>query len=205
YPGDLAGMRRAHFDLEAVYWVGAISLPRHGNELRIHNDAVGIFGHRRVPLGVGLGYGLSENLVVGARVDFSADPRDDAGPSGVTIRAGIAPYVQLMFLRDRHVRPFAHVRAGIGGGRTFVRVPGQRTLESTGAAILYPLIGVGVGTHVFLSEEVSFDALLSFEHRWNVRRLDAMPTVADHIEIGRWRLLDTSVSAAITFGFSRWF
>jgi hypothetical protein len=206
YPGDIEGKKRAHFELEALYWVGAITLPRQGNALRIDNEAVGVFGHPRFPLNLGLGYGLTENLVVGARVDFSADMRDDLAHPGVTIRSAISPYVELMFLRDRHVRPFAHLRAGLGGGRTFVRVPEQRALESTGASILYPLIGLGLGAHVFLSEEVSFDAMVGVEHRWNVRRQGAaVRTAVEDVEIGRWRLLDTSFSAVFSFGFSRWF
>jgi hypothetical protein len=205
WPGDLAGKTRAHFDLEAFYWVGAIGLPRGGNELEIRNDAVGVFGTPRFPLGVGLGYGLSENMVIGARIDFSADP-NDFGPSGVTLRAGIAPYVELMFLRERHVRPFVQLRAGLGGGRSFARVPGRRALESTGAAIVYPLVGLGLGTHVFLSEEVSFDALLGLEHRWNVRRQQSsVATVLEDVEVTRWQMIDTSLSIALTFGFSRWF
>ena len=72
--------------------------------------------------------------------------------------------------------------------------------------MLYPLIGIGIGTHVFLSEEVSFDAMVGVEHRWNVRRQEqTMRTPLEDVEIGRWQLLDTSLSAAVTFGFSRWF
>jgi hypothetical protein len=206
YPGDVAGKSRAHFDFETLYWVGAIGLPKDGNQLQIRNDAVGVFGHPRFPLGFGLGYGLSENMVIGARLDFSADMRDDLGPGGVTLRAGISPYLEFLFLRDNHVRPFAQLRAGVGGGRTFVRVPGQRALESTGASIVYPLIGLALGTHVFFSEEVSFDAMLGLEHRWNVRRQRGTEiTVLEDVEVTRWQLLDTSVSIAFTLGFSRWF
>lgn len=204
YPGDIAGKGRAHFDLESVYWVGAITLPKNGAQLKIRNDAFGVFGYRRVPVGLGLAYGASERIVVGARIDFSADPHDDDGTATVTIRAAVSPYVELMFMRDRHVRPFVHLRAGVGGGRTFVR-RGERSLESAGESIVYPTVGVGAGAHVFLSEEVSFDALLSLDHRWNVRRSEGTEATPSDITPGRWNLLDTSVSAGLMLGFSRWF
>jgi hypothetical protein len=80
---------------------------------------------------------------------------------------------------------------------------------------MYPTVGIGLGTHVFLSEELSLDAIITVDHRWNFRQprppsdggSDATVQVRDGgstFQAEGWRLRDSSLTAAVVFGFSRW-
>jgi hypothetical protein len=53
---------------------------------------------------------------------------------------------------------------------------------------------------VFITETISFDGLLSVDHRWNFVRTEPEPNAPSI-----WDLENGTITAAVTFGFSHWF
>ena len=195
--GDIAERPRVFLDVDTLYWQGTLFTPRMGGQFGIRSDGVGAVGWRRIPFGIGAAYALSERWLVGGRVDVAVEPEKDGD---VGLRAALSPFAQVFFLRDRNVRPFALARLGLGRSHTFARNENDEIL-AVGPQSLYPTIGVGVGAHVFITEAVSFDALLAIDHRWNfVRTTESGPDVD-----ATWDLQNGTVTTALTFGVSSWF
>lgn len=207
--GDIEKRARVFFDVGMAYWSGTLITPRMGGVLQVRNDAVGVLGYRRVPLGFGGSFALSEYLALGARTDLGIEPRSDGA---VRIRGEFRPFMQVFFGRDRNVRPFALLRGGVGRSKTFARVPGEKAIRDIGPMTWYPTLGAGLGTHVFITDMVSFDGMLLFDQRWNFVRPDAgvasdavINTRDRELRPGTWTLRDGSLTATLTFGFSHWF
>lgn len=205
-PGDMARRGRLFFDAEMLYWQGHVNDPRSTRDPLVSTDAVGLLGYRRVPLGFGIGYALSERLVVGGRLDAAFEPEHGHGLDRFTLRGALGPFVEITFARERYVRPFLLLRAGVGRSTTFVRETVAEG-EDEGGVSFYPTAGAGLGTHVFLSEQVSFDAMLTLDHRWNFVRPRTQPDAtvgSDVVRADGWTLQDGTISTAVTFGFSHW-
>jgi hypothetical protein len=213
-PGDMARRGRAFVDADILYWQGTLGDPRSTTQAVFTTQTVGLLGYRRVPFGLGLAYALSERWVLGARLDVAVEP-GPARADPVTVRGGIGPFAELTFLRDRHVRPFAIVRASVGRSHAFAG-SNDVTIPSTDAVTFYPTLGAGLGTHVFLADTVSFDAMLMLDHRWNFARPRTGPnadagqaptdvTITDDaIVADGWRYRDGTLGTALTFGISHW-
>lgn len=199
--GDVAKRARIFFDVDAGYWQGSLFTPRMGGRLGIRSEGVGAIGYRRIPFGIGAGYALSELVFVGGRIDIAVEP-DKTGKVGV--RTAVSPFAQFFFLRDRNVRPFALVRAGVGRSHVFART-GDDEVTAVGPQSVYPTIGAGIGASVFLTENMSFDALLSIDHRWNFVRRDLGPDIQSDGDAPTWNLENGTITTAITFGCSTWF
>ena len=198
--GDTANRLRLFFDLEAVHWTGAIAPNPETGTVTIKNGGAGVFGYKRAAVGFGLAWGLTDWITLGARGEFAVYPdRDTQGNSGIVRGGSFAPFAELMFARSRHVRPFALLRAGIGGAAAFRHKSG--TWQGEVSRTIVPFVGIGVGTHAFVSEDVSFDVALTLDYKWNMRaRPDAPPET-----FGRWTVSDSRLVAALIVGFSRWF
>lgn len=207
-PGDVEKRPRAFFEFDAAYWVASLTLPDGGEPLRLDSQTPGVIGWPRVPLAAGLAYAPSELLVVGVRVATAIEPHRREGLLHVTFRGDVTPFAEILFSRDREVRPFALVRGGFGTARTFVRPPEQRGLVAADGAVVYPTLGIGMGTHVFLDDHVSLDAAVTLDHRWNYRRPPLRPSedglVVDTRPSG-WILRDSALTASLMIGFSHWF
>jgi hypothetical protein len=204
--GDVAKRVRFGGELEVAYWRGAITWHEQPDQLRLRTDALGVIGWRRIPLSLGLGYGFGEHLLVGVRFDVALDPRWSA--KVVTLEGAVGPYVEILLPRARDVRPFVLLRAAVGGTRTFVRDGHDvDTFETRGRASLYPLVALGLGAHAFISDELSFDATVALEHRWNFRtgaRAGSSSDIA--LEHARGlELHDTTLGVGLSLGLSRWF
>ncbi|MGH1345462.1 MAG: hypothetical protein ACRBN8_28115 [Nannocystales bacterium] len=197
--GDVANRGRIAFDLEAAYIQGTVLTPQAQGELWLRDQEAGVFGYRRIPGGLSASFALSEWLAIGGRFDWAVEPRGEE----ITIRGGFSPFAQVFFARDRNVRPFAYVRVGAGRSNTLraaddgVRAVGPRTW--------YPMLGVGFGTHVFVTETISFDAKLGLDQRWNLARPLADPGAQADATSASWRYRDTTLSTSIAVGFSQWF
>jgi hypothetical protein len=210
-PGDFAQRKRAFFDLDMAYWQGNLGDPRSTSNALFETESVGVIGYRRVPFGLGLAYAPSEQWLVGGRIDAAFEQADDKGDAPLTIRGAIGPFAQVFFLRDRTVRPFALLRASIGRSHAFARKADSADLEDLDVVTFYPSVGVGLGSHVFLSEQLSFDAMIALDYRWNFARGPA-PTVGVQAPDGSstdvqpegWQLRDGTLGTALTFGFSHW-
>src|SRR5688500_18625056 len=166
--GDIAKRARLFFDFDTAYWQGTLFTPRMSGQLGIRSEGVGVIGWRRIPIGIGAAYALSELVLVGGRLDVAVEPEKDGD---VGVRAALSPFAQVFFLRDRNVRPFLLVRAGIGRSHTFARSDNDE-IVAVGPQSVYPTLGAGLGTHVFITETISFDGLLTLDHRWNFVRED---------------------------------
>ncbi len=198
--GDIARRGRIAFDVEAAYWQGTLLTPEAEGELWLRQHEAGVFGYRRIPGGFSAAFALNEWIAVGARADWAVEP----GPNQVTIRGGFSPFAQVFFGRDRHVRPFALVRAGFGRSNTF-QTGEESTLRAVGPRTLYPRWGGGFGAHVFITEAISFDALAAVDQRWNLVRPLAEAGTEPDAASASWRYQDTTITTSLTFGFSRWF
>ena len=98
------------------------------------------------------------------------------------------------------MRPFVLVRASVGRSHTVAKDEESDAVQGVGPQSVYPSIGTGLGSHVFITETVSFDGLMSVDHRWNFLRSEPEPN-APRI----WDLKNGTITAALTFGFSHWF
>ncbi len=197
HEGDTATRLRLHFDIEALHWLGAITYPGSLAPAQVHHEAVGAFGYKRFALGMGLGWGLGEYVVIGGRFDLAVFPDRTAAGSRQMSRGGsFSPYVEVLFSRQRHVRPFALLRGGVGVMSSYGYADGS--FEAKPTRVLVPSIGVGLGTHAFINEDLSFDIALTLDHRWNLRPRGASA------EEG-FAMRDSKLVAALSVGFSRWF
>lgn len=197
HEGDTANRLRLHFDLEALHWVGGLTYAGGGAPPTIRHEAVGAFGYRRFALGFGLGWGLGEYVVVGARGDIAVFPdRDGKGNAQMSRGGSFSPYVEVLFARERSLRPFVLARAGIGAMSSFRYKNGSFSERPSRTVV--PSVGIGVGTHAFITEDLSLDIALTLDHRWNLRPREG--TIERGFVMG-----DSKLLAAVMVGFSRWF
>ncbi len=194
--GDTARRLRIFVDVEAAHWVGAVVPTPRGTNLR--HEAVGVFGRHREAVGFGMGWGLSQRWIIGARGDVAVFPDRTPGGDPTLSRGGsLYPYVEFLFARARGVRPYAMARAGIGAFASFRHEDGA--WESRPKRVLVPSIGLGLGTHVFITEDLALDVGVTLDHRFNLRPRRDTPGFKG------FTLSDGKLIAAIVVGFSRWF
>ncbi len=93
-------------------------------------------------LGFGVGYGINEQLVVGANLVLNHT--DGGGDNDGVLTLGLRPYLEYI-LGDGGVRPF------IGGQLIFDIISAENTSLTS-----FGLAGMG-GVHVFLNDGFSFD------------------------------------------------
>lgn len=196
HEGDTAGRLRLFIDLEAGHWVGSLVPSPRG--VAIRHEAVGVFGRSREAVGFGLGWGLRERWVFGARGDVVVFPDRTASGDPTLSRGGsFSPYVELLFARARGLRPFVMARAGIGAFASFRHENGA--WDQKPSRVIVPSVGLGVGAHAFITEDLAFDLALTLDHRFNLRpRRDASG-------FRGFTLSDGKLIAALVVGFSRWF
>jgi len=193
HEGDTARRLRVFFDLEAAHWVGAVAASPRGTTLR--HEAVGVFARRRAAVGFGLGWGLSEHWIIGARGDVAVFPdRSPAGDATLSRGGSFSPYVQFLFARARGVRPYVMARAGIGAFANFRHRDGAWDPEAR--RVVVPSVGLGIGTRAFITEDLALDVGLTADQRFNVRPRQGA---------GGFVLSDGKLVAALVVGFSRWF
>ena len=197
--GEVAGRGRIAFDLEAAYWQGTVLTPQAQGELWLRDHAAGVFGYRRIPGGLSAAFALNEWVALGARLDWAVEPQGDT----MTVRGGLSPFAQVFFARDRNVRPFALLR--VGAGRSNTLRTADDGIRAVGPRTWYPKVGGGVGAHVFITEAISFDAMLTADQRWNLARPLAPEGQPADAASASWRYRDTTLSTSIAVGFSHWF
>lgn len=197
HEGDTATRLRLHFDVEALHWIGGLTYAGAPAGAHIRHEAVGAFGYKRFALGGGLGWGFGEYVVLGGRFDLAVFPDQRADGQRQLSRGGsFSPYVEILFSRQRHVRPFVMARAGLGWMSIHSYADGTYTAKPT--RVMVPSVGVGLGTHAFINEDLSFDVALTLDHRWNMRPRGSS------FEEG-FAVKDSKLIAGLVVGFSRWF
>jgi len=198
--GDVAGRARVAFDLEAVYWQGTLLTPEAQGELWLRDQTAGVFGYRRIPGGLSAAFALNEWVALGGRLDWAVEPRSR---DTSTIRAGFSPFAQVFFARDRNVRPFGYLRLGVGRSNTLRGA--EDGIRAVGPRTWYPTWGAGLGAHVFITENISFDAKAGIDQRWNLVRPLAPAGSEPDAASASWRYRDTTISTTFAVGFSQWF
>jgi hypothetical protein len=204
---------RAHLGGELGSWVRQVPWPLHAAGFVGSRDHLGPIGLRRLQLHTGLGRGFRDRFVTGLRLDYeisrgiqrSLHPTAEAR----VITVGAMPYFTFMF-EDKHVvRPYLSLRAGFGGGLLTITDPSPLDRPERSSSLLYPIVGLDLGAHAFVSPNVSLDGTVGVEHRWEYLRGTTPSRVPDgtaRIEADAGhksfnRRFVTSIGLAV----SRWF
>lgn len=116
-----------------------------------------------------LGFGgviLGGHGVVGAAFAFAVDGLDVGDDGGTGIEGRFVPYFNYMFNPSGRVTPFLGAHFGLGGGAFVSRSEEFGTMEElrTTTNVIYPLVGLQGGVHVFIIPAVSVDAMLNFDY-----------------------------------------
>jgi hypothetical protein len=204
---------RAHLGGDLGSWVRQTPWPRYAEGPSGSRDTFGFIGLRRLQLHSGIGHGFRDHLVAGIRLDYeisrgvqrSLDPHAEAR----AITVGAMPYFTMMFDDKNVVRPYVSLRAGLGGGLLTIVDASPTDRPERSASLLYPILGLDLGAHAFVSSNVSLDGTVSVEHRWEYLRgttpssvPEGTPRVsadAGHLSFNRRYV------ASIGLAVSRWF
>lgn len=214
YPdGSDTNRWRIHLGGELGSWVRQVPWPRYTEGPSGSHDDFSFIGYRRLQLHSGLGYGFRDRFVAGLRLDYeisrgiqrSLDP--DAEARAITMNA--MPYVTFMFDDKNVVRPFVSLRAGLGGGLVTIKDPSPIDRPQRAASVLYPIFGLDLGAHAFVSTNVSLDGTVSVEHRWEYLRGTTPTSVADGTAIvsarDGFQSFNRRYVTSIGLAVSRWF
>lgn len=126
------------------------------------------------------GYGLSESVVLGARVGLGVQrlttPVDD-GLAETLIAYHLTPFFHYAFRSGHRIRPFIGLRAGFGGAVAQRDAPEERKRSAT----IGPTFGANFGVHNFVTERVSLDLMLAGDASlvWRRAHLETEALVAD--------------------------
>ncbi len=219
------GKLRFHVDTDFFGWTHSRNFTDEPNAPINASNRVG-FGFAR-PLagdggilggsmfGLGLGYGISDYLILGARMGLSFDhvssPTDQ--PFKTTsnyFSTMFTPYLEILPLPRGRVLPFILVRSGFQAAAFGVRTKGSDPLLGDLSGLdrdsyIAPTIGIGGGAHFLLTDTFSLDASLMFDYRWyfakNRTSTSTGPTVTTD-----WEKANTQSSTlGAVVGFSVWF
>lgn len=164
--------------------------------------------------GIGVGYGITDGLVVGAKlgIGFSHtqavqdDPTDLPDIVNRNVRWLFRPYVEYAFIPGGRFRPFVFVHGGVGGNRSL----DTTTADLTGKVINHTLLGTlggGGGLHAFIVPQVSVDVFLEVDHSFAQNRArildengDPPPMSPDPEYLRAYQLTDVSAM----LGLSLW-
>lgn len=146
---------------------------------------------------------LGGHAVLGARAAFVVDGVLRSGSNDTAVGGRLVPYFNYMFDPIGRVRPYLGLRFGFGGGSTTIEgdFAGEPTRDRI--SVIYPIVGVQGGVHVFLAERISLDPGLSFDYaapHAKTKRLEPMEG-----EDTGFELAGHVLNAAITLGLSAWF
>ncbi len=167
--------------------------------------------------GLGLGYGISPYLILGARMGMSFDhlssPNNDpTDPTKTTYNyfsTVFTPYLEILPLPRGRVLPFILVRSGFQAATFGARTSGVDPIVGdigglNRSSSLAPTIGVGGGAHFLITDRFSLDASLMFDYRWYFGRSRTQgpggPTVTSD-----WQKAWQSFTLGAVVGFSVWF
>lgn len=165
---------RAHLGADLGSWVRQTPWPRVQEGPSGSRDHFGFVGFRRLGLNLGLGHGFRDRFVAGLRIGYeisrgvqrSLDPQAEA--RAITVNA--MPYLTVMFDDKNVMRPYLTLRAGLGGGLVTILDPSPLDRPERSSSLLLPSLGLDVGTHAFVSHDVSIDGMVSLDHRWEYLR-----------------------------------
>jgi hypothetical protein len=219
--GVLVDRWRVHLEADLASWTRQAPWPRDAAQSPGTRDVIGFIGFRRFGFGFGFGRGFRDTIVVGVRGTYEISRGVQRTPFPVdgprAVEGHLQPYLEFLFVQKHIVRPFAMVRAGIGGA--LVALDGGSPVDrpEASATLITPSVGVGLGAHAFVNDVVSIDGLFTVDHRWEYMRLkgglqgagdivatppaspEELQMRAGHQPFGR------RVTVALGIAFSRWF
>ncbi len=141
----------------------------------VSNSFGGAIGQYNV--GLGVGYGITDGLVVGAKLGlgFNHNRRLDKNPDNIgpdqidsNLTFLFRPYVEYAFIPGGRFRPFIFAHGGVAGGRSV-----QTDSDDTGAVInhtISPTLGGGGGLHIFIIPQVSIDVFGEVDHYFTLAK-----------------------------------
>ncbi|MBK7826268.1 hypothetical protein [Nannocystis sp.] len=164
--------------------------------------------------GLGLGYGITPYLILGARVGLAFDrttsPSDSPFKQSNNFFSTVfTPYLEILPLPRGRILPFILVRSGLSAV-TF----GDRSRGSEGPievntldrfSLLGPTVGVGGGAHFLITDYFSIDASLMFDYRWYFAKSLTKDKIAGTSVSGDWERQWQSFTLGAVLGFSVWF
>lgn len=224
------GKLRFHVDTDFLGWTHSRNFTDDPNAPINANNRVG-FGFAR-PLagdggnlglvlgggsmfGLGLGYGISDYLILGARMGLSFDhmssPSDNPNKTTYNYFSTIfTPYLEILPLPRGRVLPFILVRSGFQAAAYGERSKGVDPLfGNTGGlsrtSIIAPTVGIGGGAHFLLTDTFSLDASLMFDYRWYFAKGRESPNNGPTVTTDWEKAGTQSASLGAVVGFSVWF
>lgn len=119
---------------------------------------------------VSVGFGavvLDGHGVVGGRLAFTVDGLNVGDDGGTALEGRFVPYFNYLFTPKGRFTPFIGPHLGLGGGLFTVTDeslvnPGEEVRITTN--VIYPVVGVQGGAHIFLVDAVSIDAMVNFDY-----------------------------------------
>jgi len=199
----IKGKLRLHFDVDFLVQPGP------------YNDH-GVASLLRPQYGLGFGYGVHKNIVIGAKLAFNftrARNRTDAVLDNDVLDVerhsigSFAPYVEFLPIATGRILPFIGVRAGFGWQTDAARqkgdVLGAPVDVGTRTSQLGPLVGLSGGAHFFLTPSFSLDASARFDTRWSFGRTRQLGEGA--ADPPNWSPSDSIMNLGLGLGLSGWF
>jgi len=164
--------------------------------------------------GLGLGYGISPYLILGARVGMSFDHQSspEDGPVKTTYNyfsTLFTPYLEILPLPRGRVLPFILVRSGFQAAAFGVRRSAADPFVDPGGlnrtSVIAPTLGVGGGAHFLLTDFFSLDASLMFDYRWYFAKSRISPNSGPTVTTDWDKAGRQSFTLGAVLGFSVWF
>jgi hypothetical protein len=205
--GDVEQRWRFGVDLDLLYWRGVFTRPDR-THLELDDSSFGVIGYQRVPVTLAFSYAFRDWFLCGARLGIEVEPyQPKDAPILVDVHGNLGPFIELLFLRRREVRPFVYFDSGVAISETFVALRQEKYVyDLQGARTLYPFVGVGLGAHAFLTDDLSFDAMIVGRHRWvYANRILTEPGSEEVSQATGYRLQSGTLVVSLAIGLSRWF
>lgn len=177
-------------------------------------------------VGFGFGYMINPQIIVGAEVFMMGGTLSVKGETAVggalfeykdrlsAFGGGLTPYVHYIFTTEGVFRPYAMFRFGFGAVRDWVygenNSPTGTSSSQEISESVTPIVGLGGGVHVFVTDAVSLDVGLTLDYlapysrpvKTTTESSTGMTTTnkanADYNKVSN------SVSFAIPLGISIW-
>ena len=203
--GGIKGKLRVHFDVDFLVQ------PRPND----YQDTAASQLAR--PLyGLGFGYGVHKNIVIGAKLAFNftrVRDRSEAVLDADTLavqretNGAFTPYIEFLPRATGRILPFIGLRAGFAWHtqmqRTRTELAGMTFDAGARASELGPLVGLSGGAHFFLTPSFSLDAAALFDTRWTFGRTRALGDRAPDPE--SWAPAQSIMNLGLGLGLSAWF
>lgn len=153
------------------------------NDIEDVTNTVG-FGVGQYNFGLGVGYGITDGLIVGIKVglgfshtrykDFDPEPDPVYVPDSINNQTNflVRPYVEYAFIPGGRFRPFIFVHGGIAGTR-FVSTDTDDTAANI-THVIGPTLGGGGGVHIFVIPQLSIDILGEVDHSFLLGRSETL-------------------------------